>query len=533
MTASRLASWALFLTSAADLGAWIGTHFLGLQIQSEVSRGAASLVMAGLLACLGWLVRRGNSLALTLAIGLSLFDIVTGICLSSGSGSLMGAGDVLRVILFAMLVGSPWANRLHPGVVQVAGVAERTEGKEPRPNVAEVRATEAEWTSDEVAPLEAAPATSTALPAQGRFGRALFGLLVLVGCGLAAMVWKTLFTCDPRIPRDMQLGCVLSPFPTPEPFPIEGVRQLTFDSTYYEQLMWSPAGDYLLATRCQVLQWEARCYADQQPILIDLASGEARELDLSWYPTDAASIEFQSYLWSSEGDELLLDFREVFIPTPLPSQTPTPLWNRQYVSHRVILDLATRDYVEIQIGDVWPIAWLDNEVRIFGIRRGEYDQEAGYSIDSFGWYDYQADRWEENFKLSSDNYGKTLTLSPDRITVLLGRDLSNSHCRGQVLVYQLEAETARFTDISGACFPSYSHDGSRLAFSVVPEGHIWPYGVWIAEADGSNPQPLFAVESPESTSSISWSPDGSEIAFTYGYHYNAIYVINVPRHLQP
>jgi hypothetical protein len=108
MTTKSLASWAVFLTAAVDLAGWIGTEFFELQVQSEASRGFASLLMAGLLAGLGWLVRRGNRLAIVLAIGLSSFDVATGLCLSTGSGSYGGVGEWVRAALLALMIGSLW-----------------------------------------------------------------------------------------------------------------------------------------------------------------------------------------------------------------------------------------------------------------------------------------------------------------------------------------------------------------------------------------------------------------------------------------
>jgi hypothetical protein len=230
---------------------------------------------------------------------------------------------------------------------------------------------------------------------------------------------------------------------------------------------------------------------------------------------------------------VLLDFTEVFLATAAAPTTLSSATAQDRVWRRVALNRATESYREIATGEVLPIAWYDEQGRVFGFRKGEYDLEARESIDSFGWYDYEQDQWQEEMKLSSAFYGRTLTLSPDGRTLLLGRDLSNSSCLGQVLVYQVGNPERGFTDLRGICFPAFSQDGSKLAYSMISESDIWPRGVWISEADGSNPEPVFVVDQPESTSSISWSPDGSRIAFTYGYHFNAIYVIDIPEHLRP
>jgi hypothetical protein len=40
------------------------------------------------------------------------------------------------------------------------------------------------------------------------------------------------------------------PPPTPGPFPVENVRQMTFDYAFYESLLWSPNGSTIAVTRC-------------------------------------------------------------------------------------------------------------------------------------------------------------------------------------------------------------------------------------------------------------------------------------------
>jgi hypothetical protein len=57
----------------------------------------------------------------------------------------------------------------------------------------------------------------------------------------------------------------------------------------------------------------------------------------------------------------------------------------------------------------------------------------------------------------------------------------------------------------------------------------------ITNKDGSNPISLFNDTTPHELAYPTWSPDGSQIAFTMGAleNANAIYIVEVPDNLRP
>jgi hypothetical protein len=57
-------------------------------------------------------------------------------------------------------------------------------------------------------------------------------------------------------------------------------------------------------------------------------------------------------------------------------------------------------------------------------------------------------------------------------------------------------------------YPSLSPDGTRLLFTSDRGGS---FGIWVANADGSDPRPL--VDTPLLESGPAWSPDGTHVAF--------------------
>jgi serine/threonine protein kinase/Tol biopolymer transport system component len=115
--------------------------------------------------------------------------------------------------------------------------------------------------------------------------------------------------------------------------------------------------------------------------------------------------------------------------------------------------------------------------------------------------------------------------SPDGSTIVFARGFDLADVVGQI--YRMNADGTALTQIgdctagcAGNAFPRYSPDGSKIAFikwigPVKPDGTITAGGVWIMNADGTNPVQLTQQRLPTSSEDMvpSWSPDGKALVF--------------------
>jgi TolB protein len=115
--------------------------------------------------------------------------------------------------------------------------------------------------------------------------------------------------------------------------------------------------------------------------------------------------------------------------------------------------------------------------------------------------------------------------SPDGSTIIFERDYVGD--LGIAQIFRINADGSGLTlltectgDCLGNAFPSYSPDGRRIAFirwigPVRPDENATSGGIWVMNADGSNPVQLTQSRLPTTTedSHPRWSPDGRNLVF--------------------
>lgn len=96
--------------------------------------------------------------------------------------------------------------------------------------------------------------------------------------------------------------------PTPEPFPISGVRQLSYEYAHFQDLMWSFAGDLIAATRCTVFSSQPLCFQNEETVLIEPTDGSLQAIDFS--PLSSNQMTGYPVFWAPNGAKLVLYIRE-------------------------------------------------------------------------------------------------------------------------------------------------------------------------------------------------------------------------------
>ena len=89
--------------------------------------------------------------------------------------------------------------------------------------------------------------------------------------------------------------------PTPAPFPISGVRQLSYEYAHFRDLMGSPAGDLIAATQCPVFSSQPLCFQNEETVLIEPTGGSLQVSDFS--PLSSNQITGYPVFWAPNGEK--------------------------------------------------------------------------------------------------------------------------------------------------------------------------------------------------------------------------------------
>ncbi len=315
-------------------------------------------------------------------------------------------------------------------------------------------------------------------------------------------------------------ACQIGPAPPPTkgPFPIEGVDQLTSDLAYYRDLSWSPDGNVIAARKCAIVNRQAQCSSTQESlVLIDIDSGLQEEVTVSLEGTQ--SVGGYPIEWSGDGRNLILAIGQLASS----GESSIQFHTYSYGSY----SLSSNEFSELP-AEQFPIGWSQSSTEIL------VELIGADGTFSLGWLDLQNQILTDvPLQPPSGGFLGPLILSPDDRTLLESDSHLPESC-SEIRVGPLESQEDLLPFLSLACFPSWSHDGSKLAYAAKDQPRSTPNQIMIANSDGSDPRPLFPGRPVGDLGFPTWSPDGSRIAFTQGPNGgNAIYIAYVLREVRP
>lgn len=312
----------------------------------------------------------------------------------------------------------------------------------------------------------------------------------------------------------VSLACTIVPEisseSTPESFPLPGVIQTTFDDAFYKDLSWSPSGRYISSTRCPVVSGEPKCIQFSESILIDLDTKETIAIDISSITKNDATST--SFFWTNDGEKVLLSVSE---------KPDKDLESEEHKSRFFFYSTLTSEFEDIDIPGT-PIAISDDNNRIFLL----------FGIDehtlAYGWLNLDDGSVDEDYRFDLEKLPTgPYTLSPENNHLLISDSLGYDDCN-QILIYELGSHLKPALFLDMACYPAWSPKGQKIAYSSITEIGDFRPQIMVADEDGLNSRLLFEERLPLAMVSPTWSPDGEQIAFTYGFKSNAVFIADNP-----
>jgi len=362
-------------------------------------------------------------------------------------------------------------------------------------------------------------------------------------------VYRRFLRCDPGLPRDLQIGCVFAPLPQAPALDLPGVRRLTNDPYLYQSPVWSPDGTLIAVNRNRNAQSVVGAFdEDWEIVLIEIATGEVRELDLGPFAPSAAVFPAS---WSPDGKELVFDLDELI------NAEGTPVGIFEGEEHLVLYSIDTGALRELNCPSCGVPVWLgDGSIMAMAASSVILPETSSESANALVRINSASGDlmvtmllpWLTNWQFPDSEPGgeghlvaAPFAFSRDGRVALVSTSLNS--CT-DIWHWQVDSELKPQKLIASPdveeCEPAWSWDGTKIGYTVKDPSYFAPTSLVIATADGSDPVRL--LEPTLDTYQIhhpSWSPDGTSISFTYGlFHptttsYNTLYVVDVPPELRP
>ena len=294
---------------------------------------------------------------------------------------------------------------------------------------------------------------------------------------------------------------------------LSNVLQITDDQFLYRNPEWSPDGASIAVARNRSNQTPAGPSPFRwEIVLIDPQTLESKSLSVG----EDYSLTYPT--WSPGGDQL------AFIAYD------------GELNHLITYSIASGEWKDLgcQFCDFSTWRALGNEIFAGALLGAGPGQSGEFGIVTVN---PSSGDWLTERRIGEPYWGP-FTVSPGGETAIL----PDRDCIG---IWQYSFPSRELTALVDAanqeeCDPQLSFDGTKLAYTTKDLPSIAPTSLVVSDADGSSPftllNPTLAVYQIHD---LTWSPDGSKIAFAYGLFsltspaVSTLYTVDVPPELRP